>query len=87
MTKRVIITLDESIHEMMSKEDLVKLSESIQSFVDFGIIETDEDSDELYIDQEFLIDLVGGLERIRKAAKKYGRDTHDGLIKYPFWEV
>jgi len=85
MVDNVRITFDASIQEQMSTEDIVKLAESLHSFVDFGLIDCEED-EELYIDHDYLEELVISIENIRKATKKYGRST-DGLVKYPFWGV
>lgn len=82
MVDNVRITFDVSIQEQMSTEDIVKLAESLHSFVDFGIIDCDED-EEIFVDHEYLKELVISIEAIRKATKKYGR-SDDGLVKYPF---
>jgi hypothetical protein len=82
MVDNVRITFDEAIQDLMTKEDIIKLAESIHAFIDMGAIDC-EDGEEIFVDQEYLIDLVGGIERIKKANKKYGRDN-DGFVKYPF---
>jgi hypothetical protein len=85
MSNKVRFTFDIDIQEMMSSKDIVKLTESLYSFIDHGIIDCDDD-EEICIDQDYLADLVVGIEAIRKACNKYGRDT-DGLVKYPFKEA
>ena len=82
MVDRVRITFDDAIQELMSQDDIIKLAESIYAFIDMGTIDCEED-EEIFVDQEYLIDLVGGIERVRKANKKYGRDD-DGFVKYQF---
>lgn len=84
MVNKVRFTFDLAIQEMMSTEDIVKLTESLHSFIDHGIIDCEED-EEIIIDTPFMQDLVVGIETIRKAHKKHGRDD-DGLVKYPFWK-
>ena len=84
MVDHVRIAFDESIQTLMSHDDIIKLAESIHTFIEMGAIEC-EDGEEIFVDQEYLIDLVGGIERIKKATKKYGRDD-DGFIKYLFKE-
>jgi hypothetical protein len=84
MVDSVRITFDESIQALMSHDDIIKLAESIHTFIDMGAIECEE-GEEIFVDQEYLLDLVGGIERIKKANKKYGRDV-DGFVKYPFKE-
>ena len=84
MVDHVRIAFDETIQELMSSEDLVRLAESIHTFIDMGTIDCEE-GEEIFVDQEYLIDLVGGIERITKANKKYGRND-DGFVKYPFKE-
>lgn len=85
MSNKVRFTFDIDIQEMMASKDIVKLTESLYSFIDHGIIDC-EDDEEIFIDQDYLADLVIGIETIRKACKKYGRDV-DGLVKYPFKEA
>ena len=85
MVDKVRFTFDIAIQEMMSTEDIVKLTESLHSFIDHGIIDCEE-NEEIIIDTDYLADLVVGIETIRKATKKYGRDT-DGLVKFPFAEA
>ena len=82
MTNSVRITFDDAIQELMSQDDIIRLAESIHAFIDLGTIECEE-GEEIFVDQEYLVDLVGGIERIRKANKKYGRDN-DGFVKYKF---
>lgn len=82
MSDRVRITFDESIQELMSSEDIIRLAESIHTFIEMGAIDCEEDQ-EIFVDQDYLIDLVGGIEKVGKANKKYGRDA-DGFVKYPF---
>jgi hypothetical protein len=84
MVDSVRITFDESIQALMSHDDIIKLAESIHTFIEMGAIEC-EDGEEIFVDQEYLIDLVGGIERIKKANKKYGRDDNS-FVKYPFKE-
>jgi hypothetical protein len=84
MVDNVRITFDESIQALMSQDDIIRLAESIHTFIEMGAVEC-EDGEEIFVDQEYLIDLVGGIERIKKATKKYGRDDN-GFIKYPFKE-
>jgi hypothetical protein len=84
MTNNVRITFDEAIQELMSSEDIVRLAESIHAFIEIGTIDCEE-GEEIFVDQEYLIDLVGGIERIKKANKKYGRDS-EGFVKYQFKE-
>ena len=76
------ITIDEAIQESLSKEQIVELAESVHAFVEAGIIDCEEQG-ELVVDQEFLLELTKGIERLRKAVKTYGRDS-DGFAKYPF---
>jgi hypothetical protein len=82
MVDSVRIVFDEAIQELMSSEDIVRLAESIHTFIDMGAIECEE-GEEIFVDQDYLLDLVGGIERIKKANKKYGRDS-EGFVKYPF---
>jgi hypothetical protein len=82
MSDRIRFTFDIGIQKMLSSEDIIKLTESLYSFIDFGIIDC-EDGEEFFIDQEYLQSLAVSTEAIRKAGKKYGRDD-DGLVKYPF---
>jgi hypothetical protein len=84
MVDSVRIVFDDAIQELMSHDDIIRLAESIHTFIEMGAIECEE-GEEIFVDQEYLIDLVGGIERIKKATKKYGRDD-DGFIKYPFKE-
>ena len=84
MSNRVRITFDQAIQDHLNTEDIVRLSESLYSFIDHGLIDC-EDDEEFYIDSEYLQDLVGCINALSKAAKKYGRDD-EGLIKYPFKE-
>lgn len=76
------ITIDEAIQESLSKEQIVELAESVHAFVEAGILDC-EDQGEILVDQEFLLELTKGIERLRKAVKEYGRDP-DGFAKYPF---
>ncbi len=85
MIDKIRFTFDIAIQETMSSEDIVRLTETLHSFIEFGIIPAD-DNEEIVIDQDYLADLITGVEIIRKANKKYGRDT-DGLVKYPFLGV
>jgi hypothetical protein len=82
MVDSVRIVFDEAIQELMSSEDIVRLAESIHTFIDMGAIECEE-GEEIFVDQDYLLDIVGGIERIKKANKKYGRDS-EGFVKYPF---
>ena len=82
MSNNVRITFDDAIQELMSSEDIIRLAESIYAFIDMGTIDCEE-GEEIFVDQDYLLDLVGGIERIKKANKKYGRDD-DGLVKYQF---
>jgi hypothetical protein len=66
----------------MSSEDIIRLAESIHTFIEMGAIECEE-GEEIFVDQEYLLDLVGGIERVKKATKKYGRSS-DGFVKYQF---
>jgi hypothetical protein len=82
MTDRVRITFDESIQSMMSAKELIKLAESIHAFIDIGAIDCEND-EEILVDQDYITDLIAGIERVKLANKKYGRDD-DGFVKYPF---
>lgn len=85
MVDKIRFTFDLAIQETMSSEDIVRLTETLHSFIEFGIIPV-EDNEEIVIDQDYLADLVVGVDIIRKANKKYGRDDN-GLVKYPFLGV
>lgn len=82
MVNSIRITFDEAIQDLMDREELIKLAESIHTFIEMGAIDC-EDGDELFVDQDYIIELVAGIEAVRKATKKYGRDT-DGFVKYQF---
>jgi hypothetical protein len=82
MVDNVRITFDDAIQELMSHDDIIRLAESIHTFIELGTIGC-EDGEEIFVDQEYLIDLVGSIERIRKANEKYGRDDN-GFVKYQF---
>lgn len=85
MTNKVRFTFDIAVQDMLPREDIITLTESLYSFIDHGIIDCEED-EEIFIDQEFLEKLIVGIDTIRKANKKYGRDD-DGLVKFPFGVV
>ena len=85
MVDKIRFTFDVAIQETMSKENIIQLTETLHSFIDHGIIAAEE-NEEILIDEEYLADLVAGVENIRKANKKYGRDDQ-GLVKYPFAEA
>lgn len=85
MSDRVRFTFDKTVQEHLSTEDIVRLSESLYSFIEHGLIDC-EDGEEFYIDSEYLQKLVGCITALQKASKKYGRDD-DGLVKYPFKEA
>ena len=76
------ITIAESIQQNLSSEQIIELAESVHAFVEAGILDCD-DQTELLVDEEFLLELTKGIERLRKARKKYG-NTSDGFVKYPF---
>ncbi len=82
MSNRVRFTFDKAVQEHLGTEDIVRLSESLYSFIDHGLIDC-EDDEEFYIDSAYLQELVVCINALQKAAKKYGRDD-DGLVKYPF---
>ena len=82
MSDRIRFTFDKAVQEHLSTEDIVRLSESLYSFIDHGLIDC-EDGEEFYIDSEYLQELVICITALQKASKKYGRDD-EGLIKYPF---
>jgi hypothetical protein len=82
MVDKIRFTFDVSVQDMMPSEDIVRLTETLHSFIEFGIIDVEE-NEEIFIDQEYLQDLVNGVNHIRIANKKYGRDSN-GLVKYPF---
>ena len=84
MGNRVIFVFDRLVQEQLDKEDMVNLIESLRSFIDQGLIDC-EDDQEFHIDSEYLQDLVGGINALQKANKKYGSDDN-GLIKYQFKE-
>lgn len=85
MVDKVRFTFDIALQETMTSETIVYLTESLHSFIDHGIIDCEED-EEIVIDQDYLSDLIHGIELLRKAHKKYGRDDC-GLVKYPFVEA
>ena len=85
MVDKVRFTFDIALQETMTSETIVNLTESLHSFIDHGIIDCEED-EEIVIDQDYLSDLIHGIEVLRKAYKKYGRDDC-GLVKYPFVET
>jgi hypothetical protein len=83
MTDRIRLTFDTSIHALLATDDIVKLAESLYTFIDLGIIDCDKD-EEIHIDRDYFDELIQGIELIHAAAKKYGIDESN-LIKYPFW--
>lgn len=85
MGKHVRFVFDKVIQENLDSEDIVELSERLYSFIDLGLVNCG-DHEELYIDHEYLQTLVNSINVINRAIDKYGCD-HDGLVKYPFWEV
>lgn len=82
MSNRIMFVFDRSVQEHLDTEDMVKLTESLHSFIDQGLIDCD-DNGEFYIDSEYLQDLVTCINVLQTATKKYGSDDY-GLIKYPF---
>ncbi len=84
MVDNVRITFDAAIQDLMTKEDIIKLAESIHAFIDMGAIDCDE-GEEIFVDQDYIAELVIGIENVRQANKKYGRDA-DGFVKYQFKE-
>jgi hypothetical protein len=82
MSNRVRITFDQSVQDHLDTEDIVRLSESLYSFIEHGLIDCEE-NEEFHVDSEYLQDLVVCITALQKASKKYGRDD-EGLIKYPF---
>lgn len=84
MVDRVRITFDEAIQDIMSQEDLIKLAESIHAFIEIGAIDCEE-GEEIFVDQDYIAELVIGIEKVRNANKKYGRDDN-GFVKYKFKE-
>jgi hypothetical protein len=82
MSDRIRFIFDQAVQESLSTEDIVRLSESLQSFIEYGIIDC-EDGEEFYIDTKYLQNLITSITAIQKASKKYSRDDN-GLVKYPF---
>jgi hypothetical protein len=85
MSDRIRFTFDKTVQEHLSTEDLVRLTESLYSFVEHGLIECDTEQ-EFYIDSEYLQNLIGCINTLYKASKKYGKDEN-GLVKYPFKDL
>lgn len=82
MVHHIRFTFDSSIQELMNTDDIIQLTESLQTFIDAGVISCEED-EEIFINHSYLKELALAIERLRVAGNLFGRDDLN-LISYPF---